>query len=285
MALDLTIVIPVRNEERNLAGCLRAIGKNFVQKIVVIDSMSTDRTREIAADFGADVIVFEWNGQFPKKRNWFLRYHTPATKWVMFLDADEYLTEAFKSELVRAMSQPGDLVGYWLKYSIYFLGKELKGGYPLRKLALFRVGCGEYERIEENQWSHLDMEIHEHPVLNGRVGVIDSKIDHQDFRGVAHYVDKHNAYASWEAARFLKLSSETVALKHFTWKQRLKYRFFATPLIGPAFFFGSFILMGGFRDGARGFTFAILKTAYFVQVYCKIREHSATRSEMQPVEI
>ena len=277
MALDLTIVIPVRNEEKNLAGCLQAIGKGYAEKIVVIDSQSTDRTREIASAFGAQVIDFEWNGQFPKKRNWFLRQHTPSTSWVMFLDADEYVTPAFKSEMEQALATAGDIVGFWLKYSIFFLGKELKGGYPLRKLALFRVGCGEYERIEENQWSHLDMEIHEHPVLSGRVGFIESKIDHQDFRGVAHYVDKHNAYASWEAARFLKLSSDSLVLKHFTWKQRLKYVFFKTPLIGPAFFIGSFIFMGGFRDGTRGFTFAILKTAYFVQVYCKIRERTEAR--------
>jgi glycosyltransferase involved in cell wall biosynthesis len=274
--LDLTIVIPARNEEKNLANCLRAVGADFAAKIVVIDSQSTDRTREIAADFGAEVIEFNWNGHFPKKRNWYLRAHPPQTKWVMFLDADEYLTGKFKSELTNVLSQKNDIVGYWLNYTVYFLGKELKGGYPLRKLALFQVGKGEYEKIDEDQWSHLDMEIHEHPVLNGKIGFIESKIDHQDFRGITHYVDKHNAYASWEAERFLKLYSETSMMTQFTWKQRIKYRLIKTPLVGPAFFFGSFILLGGFRDGTRGFTFAILKTAYFIQVYCKIKEKSFT---------
>jgi glycosyltransferase involved in cell wall biosynthesis len=274
--LDLTIVIPARNEEKNLANCLRAVGADFAAKIVVIDSQSTDRTREIAADFGAEVIEFNWNGHFPKKRNWYLRAHPPQTKWVMFLDADEYLTGKFKSELTNVLSQKNDIVGYWLNYTVYFLGKELKGGYPLRKLALFQVGKGEYEKIDEDQWSHLDMEIHEHPILNGKIGFIESKIDHQDFRGITHYVDKHNAYASWEAERFMKLYSETSMMTQFTWKQRIKYRLIKTPLVGPAFFFGSFILLGGFRDGTRGFTFAILKTAYFIQVYCKIKEKSFT---------
>jgi glycosyltransferase involved in cell wall biosynthesis len=272
LALDLTIAIPVRNEERNLAGCLEAIGPDLARHIVVIDSGSTDKTIEIARSMGAEVVDFKWDGRFPKKRNWFLRNHTPTTKWVFFLDADEYLTADFKAELRKTLQdQQANKVGYWLSYTIYFLGEQLKGGYPLRKLALFQVGAGEYERIDEDQWSKLDMEVHEHPVLAGEIGVIQSKIDHQDFRGVSHYVLKHNEYAGWEAARFLKTNSAAVSDK-WTWKQRLKYRLMQSIWIGPAYFCGSFFLLGGFRDGARGLAFAILKMSYFTQIYCKIRE-------------
>lgn len=271
-SLDLTIAIPVRNEERNLAGCLEAIGPDLARHIVIIDSGSTDKTVEIARSMGAEVIDFNWDGRFPKKRNWFLRTHTPTTKWIFFLDADEYLTTDFKAELRKMLQDPqANKVGYWLSYTIYFLGKQLKGGYPLRKLALFQVGAGEYERIDEEQWSKLDMEVHEHPVLTGEIGVIQSKIDHQDFRGVSHYVLKHNEYAGWEAARFLKTDSTAIADK-WTWKQRLKYRLMQSIWIGPAYFCGSFFLLGGFRDGARGLAFAILKMSYFTQVYCKIQE-------------
>ncbi|MEO6731469.1 MAG: glycosyltransferase family 2 protein [Ferruginibacter sp.] len=269
--LDLTIAIPVRNEGRNLPGCLAAIGNNLAKQIVIIDSGSTDRTQQIAKDFGADVVNFKWDGKFPKKRNWFLRSYPLTTKWVLFIDADEYLTESFKNEL-RECLLSDDKLGYWLSYTIYFLGKQLKGGYPLRKLALFQVGAGEYERIDEDEWSKLDMEVHEHPILNGEIGVIRSKIDHQDFRGVSHYVIKHNEYASWEAGRFLKMSGDPEIASKWTWKQRLKYRLMGSVLIGPAYFCGSFFLLGGFRDGARGWAFAVLKMSYFTQVYCKIRE-------------
>lgn len=271
MQLDVTIVIPIKNEEVNLPGCLEAIGKDLVKEIVVVDSGSTDHSRQIAESFGARVIDFHWNGRFPKKRNWFLRQHTPATKWVLFLDADEYLTEAFKSELRTAL-QNDKKAGYWLNYTIYFMGKQLKGGYPLKKLALFRVGAGEYERIDEEQWSHLDMEVHEHPVIQGEIGEIRSKIDHLDDRGMTHYIAKHNEYASWEAARYLKLQSSAAEKSHFSWKQRLKYRLSGSILIAPIYFFGCYVLMGGFRDGTRGFAFALLKMSYFVQVYCKIIE-------------
>ena len=270
--LDLTIAIPIKNEERNLPGCLAAIGKGLAKRIVVLDSGSTDNSLQIAANLGAEVVEFKWNGKFPKKRNWFLRNYPISTKWILFIDADEYITEEFKNELRECLQKDNEKVGYWLSYTIYFLGKQLKGGYPLRKLALFKVGSGEYERIDEDQWSKLDMEVHEHPILNGNVGVIRSRIDHQDFRGVSHYVIKHNEYASWEAGRFLKTSGNPEIVSKWTWKQQLKYRLMSSVLIGPAYFCGSFFLLGGFRDGARGWAFAVLKMSYFTQVYCKIQE-------------
>ena len=271
MLLDLTIAIPVKNEEVNLPGCLTSIGTDLAKKIVLIDSGSADNTKAIAKQFGIEVIDFVWDGKFPKKRNWYLRNHTPQTKWVLFLDADEYLTVDFKSELRKALSKD-DKVGFWLNYTIYFLGKQLRGGYPLKKLALFQVNAGEYEKIDENKWSKLDMEIHEHPILNGAIGNIRSKIDHRDYRGIAHYIQKHNEYAYWEAERFLKSITDHSELEMLTWKQRLKYRLMKSVWLGPVYFFGSFILLGGFRDGARGVAFAILKMSYFTQIYCKIKE-------------
>lgn len=273
--LDLTIAIPVKNEQRNLSGCLKAIGNGLARKIVVIDSGSTDNTKAIAKEFGAEVIDFFWDGKFPKKRNWFLRNHTPKTTWVLFLDADEYMTADFKQQLKTALAyneDKEDISGYWLNYTIYFLGKKLKGGYPLTKLALFKVTAGEYEKIEENQWSKMDMEIHEHPVLKGKTSIIKSKIDHRDFRGLDSYVDKHNQYAAWEAARFSHIMNDSGLRAQFTWKQRLKYRLINSVWIGPVFFIGSYIFMGGFRDGSRGFAFAILKMSYFTQIYCRLKE-------------
>ena len=268
---DLTIVIPTKNDAQRLRECLAAIGAGWASEVVVVDSHSTDDTAIVAAEFGVRLVSFQWDGHFPKKRNWFLRHHTPATKWVLFLDADEILTQDFKRELAATL--PNSRVdGYWLKYSIYFMGRELKHGYPLKKLALFRVGAGEYERINENRWSHLDMEIHEHPIIEGEIGTIKSKIDHRDFREIYHYVAKHNEYSSWEARRFLQMESQRDAAKKLTLKQKIKYRLARSPLAGIIYFLGAYFLMGGFLDGKRGLAFAILKAGYFTQVYCKIQE-------------
>ncbi|MDB5019834.1 MAG: glycosyl transferase family 2, partial [Pedobacter sp.] len=182
----------------------------------------------------------------------------------------EYLTDKFKHELTSTLAVT-DKQGYWLNYTVYFLGKELKGGYPLRKLALFQVNSGEYEHIDEEHWSKLDMEVHEHPIIKGEVGLIKSKIDHQDFRGTSNFMTKHNEYASWEAARFLK-SSKSKPSENWTIKQKIKYRLMNSVFIIPAFFFGSYILYRGFRDGARGFAHAVLRMSYYTQIYCKIQE-------------
>ena len=94
--LDLTIAIPVKNEAHQIAECINHIGKDFAKYIDVIDSNSNDDTAEIAKELGANVIQFNWDGKYPKKRNWYLFNYTPKSKWVLFLDADELLTENFK---------------------------------------------------------------------------------------------------------------------------------------------------------------------------------------------
>ncbi|MEI6376694.1 MAG: glycosyltransferase family 2 protein [bacterium] len=271
--ISLTVVIPVRNEGKGLARCLTSLGDDLASRIVVLDSGSSDDTVEVATRQGAEVITFCWDGHFPKKRNWFLRNHTPSTEWVLFLDADELLTPEFKKELRDRLPGSRDS-GFWLRYSIHFMGKALRHGYPLKKLALFRVGSGEYERIEEDSWSHLDMEVHEHPVIRGSVGEIKATIDHCDDRGIGDYVLKHEAYASWEAKRILMADSDGAQTASWTWKQVLKRRIILSPLAGPLYFLGAYLLMGGFLDGARGLEFAILKASYFTQVACKVRELS-----------
>lgn len=88
-------------------------------------------------------------------------------------------------------------VGFWLTCDNWFMGRRLRHGTPNRELALFRVGAGEYERIDEDHWSHLDIEIHERPVLSGSVGCIRARIDHRDDRGLEHWKSRHETYAAW----------------------------------------------------------------------------------------
>src|SRR4051794_11075741 len=109
--LPVTVVVPVKNEEKNLPGCLARLG-GFAE-ILVVDSDSTDRTREITERAGAKLLDFDWPGGFPKKRNWVLMTYTFSTKWVLFLDADEYITKAFVEEL-RDSTSGGKCDGYWL---------------------------------------------------------------------------------------------------------------------------------------------------------------------------
>ena len=305
--LPVTVVIAVKNEERNLPLCLEHLSR--FSKIVVIDSGSTDQTRAIAEKFGCEFIPFKWDGHYPKKRNWYLLNHHVDTPWVFFLDADEYVTDEFVNELERAIAKTQH-AGFWVNYSNYFLGQELKYGVPQLKLPLFKVGAGLYERINEDAWSSLDMEVHEHPVLQGSVGELKSKIDHNDFKGLHSYIAKHNEYSSWEARRYMKLRNASAPMgattpgaadsahgngtsaptenisstnsaigdQHFTNIQRRKYNNLTRWWLAPAYFLYTFVYKLGFLDGRAGYVFARMKAIYFWQIRLKIAELERQRS-------
>ena len=290
----VTIVLPVKDEAINLPRCIAAVSD--LGRVVVVDSESSDHTKDVAEAAGAEVLNFEWDGQFPKKRNWTLRNYDFKTEWVLFLDADEFVSPEFIEEVQAAIKETTH-VGFWLNFTNYFMGQALRGGDAFRKLALFRLGAGEYEKIDEGNWSHLDMEVHEHPVLSGSIGEITAPIEHNDFRGLKHYIGKHNEYSSWEAARYLRLVGAKGEFRgaerrqdrtrsgpdhvgmwqgeeyaNLTERQKKKYRNLAKWWFAPAYFVVSYFLKKGFLDGALGFHFSLLKAVYFYQIRLKIRE-------------
>lgn len=268
--IPISVVIPVKNEEANLARCLSRLGR--FAEVIVVDSASTDRTREIARAGGARLVDFQWNGRYPKKRNWLLLNHKLACDWVLFLDADEYVDDAFCEAAHRAVQDPR-FDGYWLSFTNYFLGRPLHHGVPQRKLALFRAKKGLYERIDENAWSRLDMEIHEHPIIDGPVGEIAIRIDHNDDRGLAKFIERHRDYALWEAKRLQALrENDDATQKNLTPRQRFKYRHLAKWWYPWFYFFYTYIARAGFLDGAAGFHHACYKAWYFQTIRLLVKE-------------
>lgn len=258
--LPVTVVLPVKNEETNLARCLERL--NRFAEVVVIDSASNDATPAIAEKFGARVVHFVWNGQYPKKRNWFLINTPPDQPWVLFLDADEFIDDAFCDALAMAINYTPH-TAFWINYTNIFLGGELNHGLMQRKLALFRVGAGLYEKIDEQGWSKLDMEVHEHPIIHGSIGEISAKIEHRDFKGLSKFIEKHLDYALWEAKRFVKLDQTPQARARFTGRQKFKYMNLDKWWY-PVFYWAyTYVVKAGFLDGAPGFHYAFYKAWYF----------------------
>jgi glycosyltransferase involved in cell wall biosynthesis len=275
-ALPVSICIPVRNEETNLPHCLSAL-KAF-DEVVVVDSGSSDRTVEVARAAGATVLQFQWNGQFPKKRNWAIRNHTFRHPWILFLDADERVTENFVEELRRILPSTQH-AGFWISYTNWFMGRPLHHGDVFHKLALFQIGKGEYERFPEASWSTLDMEVHEHPVLSGTTGEIQSRLDHQDYRGMKSYLQRHNEYSSWEANRFLWFQSAgEAAWNPLNPRQRFKYRFLDRSWFAWFYWLVAVIMKRGFLDGQAGLMLGRLKRHYFQEVRLKIIESRRTET-------
>lgn len=271
--LPITVVIPVRNEERNLPDCLRSAAA--AERVLVVDSQSSDATVAVAEAAGAEVIQFHWQGGFPKKRNWTLQNHDFKTEWVLFLDADERLTDAFVAEASAVLADTR-CAGFWLNYTNTFRGRKLRFGVPQRKLALIRVGAGLYERIDEDRWSSLDMEVHEHPVLDGPAGQIASPLDHESCEDLKRFIARHNEYSSWEAQRFLAVRNRPQDFAHLTKRQRLKYRQLARPWFPWAYMLYALFGRAGILDGAAGISYAIFKAMYFFQIREKIIEARET---------
>lgn len=269
--LPISVCIPVRNEEKNLPTCLQSLQGAF-EEVVVVDSGSTDNTRSIAENAGAVVLDFHWNGQFPKKRNWTLKNHAFRNPWVLFLDADERLTPEVIAELWATIPNSTH-VGYWLSFTNWFMSQPLRHGDVFRKLALFRTDSGQYEQFPENWWSHLDMEVHEHPVLKGTTGQISTRLEHHDYRGLSHYIAKHNEYSTWDANRWRWLqTAPPEVFQAMTSRQRFKYRHLGKWWLPWLYFLMSYVAKRGFLDGRAGWVFSRMKFRYFEEIRLKITE-------------
>ena len=275
----ITFVVPVKNEEVNLPGCLDSLRSQ--PHVVIVDSGSTDRTREIAAEYGREVVDFRWNGKYPKKRNWILENYVFKTPWVMFIDADERVTSDWVEELQRTLVQPDNPAdAYICYYDNLFMGRMLKHGDVMRKTAILRVGAGGYEPVrEEQEWSKLDMEIHEQLVVRGRIGRIKARLRHCDRRPLGNYLAKHEEYAKWEANRYHSIDADH--WKQMTSRQRMKYRFVTQWWFGAFYFITSYVFNLGFLDGRAGFWFAWHKMRYFRNMRRKIKGiRSKSRKEV-----
>jgi len=268
----ISIVIPVKNEETNLSLCLETV-KGF-DEVIVVDSESTDKTRQIAEKYGRKVVNFKWDGKFPKKRNWVLKTVPLKNEWVLFLDADERVTPEFILEVVRILPTTQHNA-FWLGYREWSLEKLLRHGDPMWKTALLRIGKGEYEHIPEERWSSLDMEIHEHLVVEGSIGVIHARLEHHDKRFLDSYYARHNDYSTWEANRYLAISDHS----QLTFRQKIKYRLLMWSFFPILYFIFAYVVKGGFLDGKVGFFYAVTKIFYFYQIQAKITELRIRKSE------
>jgi glycosyltransferase involved in cell wall biosynthesis len=279
--LDITIIIPTRNEEKNLPECLEPIYQ-WAQKIIVVDSKSTDKTNEIAQKYGAEVILFDYKGGWPKKRQFILDTYSFKTSWVFLLDADEILTPDSKNEIEKAINSL-EYDGYYLFFRMEFLGRMLIHSDPgLRKLCLFKTGKGQFEkRFEAQNMSMGDMEVHEHVIVNGKVGNLHKPILHRNVNNLSRFIIKHDEYSNYEC----KVHTEGLKtnIKERFWGKKeerrryLKKKLIRNPLSPIFFFFYLYVFKGGFLEGKPGFYYVLYQCIYLYFVGSKIYEIEHTK--------
>jgi glycosyltransferase involved in cell wall biosynthesis len=267
MTAPYSVLIPVKNEAANLRACLESA--RGAGEIVVVDSGSTDGTREIAAEFGAQVVDFSWTGVLPKKKNWALAAVPWKYEWVFILDADERITPELARELAAVAAAPA-ADGYYVNRRFWFLDGWLRhcGYYPSWNLRFFRHRLGRYEQFPGvGETDSGDNEVHEHVLLTGRTARLQHELEHFAFPTIAVWVEKHNRYSNWEARLSASAAGGAAAataaiapgLARKRWLKRQAGRLPGRPALR---FFYHYILRAGFLDGYRGYVFCRLMGIY-----------------------
>src|SRR5438309_1982475 len=196
--VPVSVLVPIRNEAENLPRCLSSV--QWADEIFVVDSQSTDGSAEIAERCGAKVVQFEFNGVWPKKKNWALENLPFKNEWVLILDADEVLPAGAGEEIANSIANAGAIAGYWICRRFFFLGRWLRHSYyPNWNLRLFRHSLGRYEHLTDADTRSGDNEVHEHVVVQGPTARLRCEMDHYAFPSIEVFIEKHNRYSNWEA--------------------------------------------------------------------------------------
>src|SRR5713101_4338495 len=275
--LPVSVIVPVRNEARNLPRCLESLAQ--FAEVYVIDSQSTDDTVAIAQSRGAKVVQFHYAGGWPKKRQWAIDTLPFAYDWILLLDADELLTPELVEEIRRAVQDPG-VYGYSIRLQLYFLGRVLRHcDASFWKLSLFRRGRGRFEcRLKDQDASMADMEIHEHVVVDGPTAELRNALVHHNIDSLSRYILKHNEYSNWEARVLLRpeRDSEEMSADLFgtqaqrrRWLKRNLYRLPGSPVL---LFLYRYVFRLGFLDGVPGLIYCTFQAVQMFHSKAKIYE-------------
>lgn len=268
--LPITVLVQTKNEELGIEKCLAALGD--FSEVIVVDSNSTDRTAEIAGSMGAKVVNFTWNGAYPKKKQWQLENITPANRWVMFVDADEFPTEQLIAELRRRSSEMANFkfAAYDVALEYVFAGKSLQYGHRVVKRCLVdRLSCSFPEIDDLDAPGMGELEGHYQPQTQGPTGVLVSRLRHDDQDPVRTWFDRHNRYSDWEAYLRTNPQIKNAAAERRSRQGRL---FDKTPLKPVVFFVYAYLVKAGFLDGRAGFDYAFALSSYYWQIDLKVRE-------------
>jgi glycosyltransferase involved in cell wall biosynthesis len=281
--LSVSVIVPARNESRNLPRCLESLRK--MGEVYVIDSNSTDSTAAIARSHGAKVVQFRYQGGWPKKRQWAMDSLPLAHDWIFLIDADEALTPELEEEIRQAIRNPG-INGYYIALQMFFLGRALHhSGASFYKLSLFRRGKGQFEcRLKDQDASMCDMEVHEHVIVEGETAKLRNPLLHHNVESLARYIQKHDEYSNWEASVWMQAEAGTADLPPAFFgiqaqrRRWLRKKLFTLPGSSALLFFYKYILCLGILDGVPGLIYCLCQGIQFFHIKAKIYERRAKKN-------
>jgi glycosyltransferase involved in cell wall biosynthesis len=273
----ISVLIPTKNEERDLSGCLESV--QWSDDVHVYDSGSTDRTLEIARNANACVTLspltnpaLPFGGNEAEHKNWALRNIHFRYEWVLHLDADERVTPELEANILKVTQDRSENIAFRVQRRDFLHGQWLKHvqATPFY-IRLFRPGKMRYERL-----------VNPVSLPDGPVGEVGGYLDHFPFsKGMGPWLERHNFYSTFEARQ---IADNRASQKPFSIRQaffardfherrfhqkELFYRAPARPLIK---FLLLYFAKRGFLDGRAGFTYAVLQSFYEYMIVLKTRE-------------
>ena len=218
----LGLAVITKNEEKNIAQCLESVP--FAKNKIVVDSLSTDKTTEIATNLGAQVFERKWEG-YPKQKQFAL--DQVNTDWILVLDADEYLSPEAQVEIQKIILNPNASDSYRIPRYEVFMGQIIKYGkgvdHPLR---LIKKGKGQY----------TTREVHEEIIVNGSCGIMKHGMIHKSSVDIL--------------SRYEKIKRDLVLEKQYITGETISL---TTLFGGPVRFFMSYMIKKkAWKDGVPG---------------------------------
>jgi glycosyltransferase involved in cell wall biosynthesis len=274
--MPISIFIQTLNEEDNLPGLLDSV--SFADDIVVLDSLSKDRTKEIATSRGCRWYERPFDGRGPHQ-NWAMEHIDFKHRWVFYLDADERMTPELRAEAEAIAGawdrgemsrERGDPVAYFCGRKNFFLGRWLKHAMP----------PGNIMRFFQPPLIRFDRLANPVPTVDGTVGYLREHFLHYNFsKGLAEWLERHNRYSTYEARETVKALRERpvrpanlFSRDRNTRRLELKNVSFRTPGRPLVKFAYMYLVQGGFLDGRPGLTYCVLQAMYEYQIVLKVRE-------------
>jgi glycosyltransferase involved in cell wall biosynthesis len=249
--LDISVVILTFNEELHIRRCIENI-LPIAKEIFVVDSFSTDKSVEIAESLGAKIYQNKWENNYAKQLNWGLAHLPIQTRWILRLDADEYLTNELIEEIKEQLPViEEDISGIILKREQYCFGKRV---HPLKLLRIFEYGKGTCEQ----RWMDEHIQL-----SSGNIIEFEHKFLDHNLNTFGWWIQKHNGYSIREAIDLLdvelnllnKDNSEINIGKEAIEKRKKKLKYANSPLFMRSFlyFIYRYIFKLGFTKGKAGF--------------------------------
>jgi glycosyltransferase involved in cell wall biosynthesis len=246
---NITPLVLTFNEEPNLRRCLERL--NWAQRVVVLDSGSTDGTEAIAAEFAN--VEFLTRPFDDHTRQWNHGLDQARTPWVLTLDADYVLGVGFEDELMMLPEDPAcDAFFATFRYLVF--GRPLRAClYPPRAV-LFRPGRCHYVQDGHTQLLHVE----------GAEKHLDTKIDHDDRKPLTRWFISQDKYAKLEAEKLLSLPTAELSLQD---------RIRRTMILGPVLvFFYTLLLRGTILDGWHGWFYTLQRTVAEMMLSLRLLE-------------